>query len=554
MEEDMALKEATLMAAKTLDGLDQSNRSRGSTPDVYKQGSWFGTIARSLAFEQATFFLIATNAVWIGIEVSNNDADSLADADWGFQVVEHLFCFCFSLEWFVRLMAYRRKQDILKDLWFLFDTLLVAFMVIETWVIYFIVMAIQSDQSNQFSSLTMLRLLRLLRVTRITRLMRAMPEMMVMIRGMASATRSVLITLFLLFIMVYVFAVLLVQLTRDSGTYLGREHFDGVLPAMYTLMKDGILPDQGELLEELGRERWYVGVIFFIFVVIATLTIINMLIGILCEVIVRISASEKEKMDIEIVTAKLQSIVAKTLDRNGDNKISRDEFLDISKHPDVCRALKQVGVDARDLVSHTNLIFDAWSDEGEWQERRLDFDGFMQEVLKHRGTNAATIKDITSLRKFVQESVSGLERSAAFGGGGYSQSQLRLSRSNGGESSTANLGEDAERSRPADVHNERAAACVPDAIEELPARMERLENLMEQVLQGQIQIQSIMRERLQPPREQQKQRAPSAGAAARRPHGPGEASTRSRSYESPDPGAEGPKLSRRSDPSLPFCG
>jgi len=50
-----------------------------------------------------------------------------------------IFCIFFCFEWIVRFGAFRRKRDGLKDAWFVFDSVLVTSMVLETWVFTFIV-------------------------------------------------------------------------------------------------------------------------------------------------------------------------------------------------------------------------------------------------------------------------------------------------------------------------------------------------------------------------------------------------------------------------------
>merc|ERR1712176_1283461 len=89
-----------------------------------------------------------------------------------------------------------------KDGWFIFDSLLVAFMVIETWVLAFL-------GGSPLGGLSILRLLRLLRITRMAKLMRAVPELMMIVKGITAATRAVIWTFVLLFVITYTWAILL---------------------------------------------------------------------------------------------------------------------------------------------------------------------------------------------------------------------------------------------------------------------------------------------------------------------------------------------------------
>merc|ERR1712232_1113591 len=98
-----------------------------------KRGIW-QRIARSYEFEILTLLVIGVNALWIAIDTDNNDSDALLNAHWVFQVVENMFCCFFSFELFVRFQSFRNKKYCLKDGWFVFDTILVLLMIIETWV------------------------------------------------------------------------------------------------------------------------------------------------------------------------------------------------------------------------------------------------------------------------------------------------------------------------------------------------------------------------------------------------------------------------------------
>mmetsp|Transcript_48400 Transcript_48400/g.144548 ORF Transcript_48400/g.144548 Transcript_48400/m.144548 type:complete len:517 (-) Transcript_48400:267-1817(-) len=493
-----------------------ANSSRTSIT-LYKseESSCFATVARSATFEHVTLLFIFANAIWIAVEVDNNPEEQLIKSPAIYQVVEHMFCLFFSAEWFVRFMAYRRKKDCLTDMWFIFDSFLLVLMVAETWVLTVVMLVSNGVSGENLSNITVLRLLRLLRLTRITRLMRAMPEMMFMIQGLVSAMRSVAITLFLIMIMVYVFAIMFVQLTREHT--IGGKHFSSVWPAMVTLTVEAILPDQGELLHELSEARWYYGLIFFVFLVLATLTMVNMLIGILCEVACRVSTREKEIMDIEMVEAKLLKIVTESLDYNQDNRISKSEFLDILKNQNACKALHQVGVEATDLVAHADLIYnDDYEDQdsdGSFEEKKLNFNEFMQVILKMRGTNAATIKDITNLKKFIKDDISRLERVVNGGLGvpsrGVSGARRGSSASLIGRASPRDADSSAQlvrsrglgNSEESDSHeppqvaprNQRPSTEGLDSaasaeIRDLSVRMSRVEALLERVLEGQQQM------------------------------------------------------------------
>lgn len=361
--------------------------------DFYKESGWAQLIARSSWFEQVTLVIIAFNAVWISVDTDHNEKEILVEAHPVFQVAEHFFCAFFTLEWLVRFAAFEKKCDGLRDRWFAFDSTLVSMMVVETWVMTAVALLAGSPGGGGLGNASILRVARLLRLTRMARmarLLRAMPELMILVKGMAAAMRSVFFTLFLLVIIMYVFAIAFTQLTADSKL---EKDFRTVPDAMYTLLLYGtLLDDVGSLARRLGEEGPQYSIMFFLFVLLAALTLMNMLIGVLCEVVSAVAATEREEMLVGYVNRKVRQIVEE-LDKDGGGSISKDEFAHILENRDAIGALQDVGVDVVGLVDFADVIFE--------DQEELSFSKFMEVVLQLRGSNTATVKDIVDLRKLV---------------------------------------------------------------------------------------------------------------------------------------------------------
>lgn len=355
-------------------------------------------IARNNIFEMFTLLVIAANAVWIAYDTDYNGAEVLNKAKPIFQIAEHLFCLFFTFEITVRFLAFRRKKDSLTDSWFVFDACLVAMMVAETWIFSLVLLLMgASGNLGNASMLRLLRLFRLSRIARMARLLRSMPELMILMKGIRLATQSVFFTLVLLTLNIYVFAIVFVQMIGDSD--VGEAFFDTVPEAMYTLLSRGALLDSpGKVGDALMTENLVMCVVFYIFILLAALTVLNMLIGILCEVVSAVAAIEKEQITVAMVKQQLQKVVEE-LDENGDMMISKQEFLQILESPVAIAHLAAVGVDVCGLVDLADYIF---SPEGEIHGKlELTFTDFMEVVLSLRGSNSATVKDIVDLRKFI---------------------------------------------------------------------------------------------------------------------------------------------------------
>lgn len=374
--------------------------------DYYKEEGLFQFVARATWFEHITLSVIAINALWIAIDTDHNDAEMLLEAHIVFQVAEHLFCAFFTFEWTARFMSFEKKKNCCRDAWFVFDSMLVFTMVAETWVMT-LVQTLQTGDGGggmgNASILRIARLLRLSRMARMARLLRSMPELMVLIKGMLAATRSVFFTLLLLLLIMYVFAIAFTQLC--AGTDVGKLYFSSVGPAMYSLLVYGaLLDDVSNFANKLGKESYVIAGIFFLFALLAALTVMNMLIGVLCEVVSAVAATEKEEMLVGYVNGKLRQVVD-LMDADGDCQISKNEFVNILENMEASRALHEVGVDVVGLIDFAEFIFQDENSTDAEEERALSFGDFMEVILQLRGTNNATVKDIVDLRKFVRRAL-----------------------------------------------------------------------------------------------------------------------------------------------------
>eukprot|EP00441_Pelagodinium_beii_P037750 CAMPEP_0197633126 /NCGR_PEP_ID=MMETSP1338-20131121/9551_1 /TAXON_ID=43686 ORGANISM="Pelagodinium beii, Strain RCC1491" /NCGR_SAMPLE_ID=MMETSP1338 /ASSEMBLY_ACC=CAM_ASM_000754 /LENGTH=627 /DNA_ID=CAMNT_0043204719 /DNA_START=83 /DNA_END=1963 /DNA_ORIENTATION=- len=374
------------------------------------------TVATNHIFDQFTLGVIAFNAFWIMIDTDLNPASTLLTAHPVFVIAENLFCAYFFFEWTVRFFAFKWKPDGLRDFWFVFDSCLVFSMVGETWILTIILVA--SGETGESAGggggiFRLARLMRLSRMARMIRLLRAFPELLIMIKGMAAAMRSVMFTLILLFVFIYVFGIGFRQLTADTA--VGAMYFNGVFRSMHTLLLDGTLMDNlGGVVEMLGKEGDGIVFVFiwYLFVLMSALTVMNMLIGVLCEIVSAVSASERETIAVAAVRDRLMHIMNDCgIDQDGDGTISKEEFSTMLQVPEATRALSECGVDIYSLIDNMDFIFEsanptATTADG---EKSLSFLDFLDLILALRGSNLATVKDIVDLRKQVKVSFDNLK-------------------------------------------------------------------------------------------------------------------------------------------------
>jgi hypothetical protein len=402
--------------------------------DKYKKTGIVQRIAKNPVFDGLTLTVITANAFWIGFDTNSNHAEVISDAYPVFMYGENFFAWYFTFEVILRFMAFEAKIDCLRDGWFKFDSLLVSLMLFETW---FMPLAL-SGNGGGFGGLSILRLLRLLRLTRMARLMRQFPELMIMIQGMVAAGRSVTSTLVLLIITLYVFAIVFMQMFGDPELYPVVAEQYGSLPmsAFYLFMGgtlcDDITGRMGDLRDETGMSG--IG-LFALYVLISAFTVLNMLIGVLCEVVTATADEEGRKAKV----ARVQEMIGPVfdeIDQDGTMTVSRKEFEELSKNTDVIEAFAEVGIDVDHVVALADTLFEPPETDASVQERasratqlrkksgdgfdnesngeeepskELSFDEFVEFLVRTSPDNKASVMDLADLRQVLRVMVRGVD-------------------------------------------------------------------------------------------------------------------------------------------------
>jgi len=369
--------------------------------DMYSDRGVWQLVARHQIFDVLSLTVICLNALWLAVETDYNDEALLVNADTPFIVVENFFCAFFVGELLIRFMAFRVKADIFKDNWFLFDSGLVFFMAFETWILSFIVWASGGSFGASSSSTSVLRVVRLFRMTRaarVARLLKAVPELMVIGRGIVIVARTVLVIMCLLVMIVYTFSIVFTQLAK--GTNLEHTICSDILTTMSTLLLGGIFPDFKPTTDDMAAEDFFFAVFFFMFVLLAYATIMNMLIGVLVEVVAVVASVEKETNQVAAVKRVLQKW-APGGDSDGDGLIDVNEFKNMLNKDGCAKDLHDVGVDAIALIDHADFIYR--------DKDSLTFSEMLTVVLGLRGRNDTKVQDLVQMRKFLHGEILRIE-------------------------------------------------------------------------------------------------------------------------------------------------
>jgi len=377
-------------ADEVKDGITRlvSKGVRTTTNDRYDTTGLWQKIARHHVFEHVTLGVIALNAIWMAVDTDWNKAETLPEAGAIFQVMEHAFCTYFSVELFIRFRAFHRKVECCYDSWFVFDSLLVILMVSETWLLLIISSLMNVEAKFPLGNTALLRLVRLLRLSRLLKMLKSMPELQVLVKAMVTAMKSVLYVMCIFLGVLYVFGILCTQLSVDTA--MGQMFFGNVLHSMYSLMVYATFLDEvSHFMDNIRAESIPVLIVVFLFIAIGCCTLLNMLLGVLCEVISEVSAEEVEKMQRALVAEQIWR-VALILDNNSNGRVSATEFQDIFQNAEALQSLENVGIDPLDVVDCAAILFE--NENG--QEVDLPFDAFMEAVFELRSTNEAKLKDV----------------------------------------------------------------------------------------------------------------------------------------------------------------
>jgi hypothetical protein len=192
------------------------------------------------------------------------------------------------------------------------------------------------------------------------KLMRFFPELQIIVKGMVAAVRSVACTGVLLIGILYVWAILFTSeyhqgdKTQEEVAGTAEELFGNMGRSMRHLFIMGtILDDITLCCNSIRRsEKLTMLAAFIIFVLISSFTMLNMLIGILCEVVCATGEGERNKNTEAHVREAITTLFTK-MDNDGNGEITREEFLNMKRDKNVMKALSELEVKPKHFEMYT---------------------------------------------------------------------------------------------------------------------------------------------------------------------------------------------------------
>jgi len=266
----------------------------------------------------------------------------------------------------------------------------------ETWVFPVIFSIIGGSLTLPTAPL---RLLRLMRLSRLVRLIKNLPELLTMFKGMFVASRAVGASMLMVLLLLYVFGIIIhMGLSSEEGL----EDLFGSLPrCMWTLLIQGtFMDDVGATLTDLldrGKLNTVLSTcVFLLFILLSATTVMNMLIGVLCEVVSKVAQSEQDEAAI---TAMKETILVelKTFDDDGNCMISKAELEQVMSSPRAISVLRSIEVDTDCLETLKQMLFWNRPDGAEVHIERI-----MELLLNYRGNLHTTVKHLVDAQAFTR--------------------------------------------------------------------------------------------------------------------------------------------------------
>ena len=220
----------------------------------------FYTLKESRLFQNLVISIIIFNAFTIGF----NTYDLSEFSKNIINLLDYSITIFFVIEILIRFIGEPKKINFFKNGWNLFDSTIVLISLIPI--------------PNNSSFL----LLRLLRVFRILRIISVIPELKLIIEALLGSVKRVFYVGLLLFIILYIYATIgSILFSNDIP-----QRWSDVGVSMITLFQVLTLSSWEQVMLPLQEIYWWAWIYFFSFIIICGITMLNLLIAILVDVVI----------------------------------------------------------------------------------------------------------------------------------------------------------------------------------------------------------------------------------------------------------------------------
>ena len=228
---------------------------------IFVMVSFFSNIKDNRLFQFSVVTIIILNAILIGATTYKLDPLFLEIIHF----LDYVITIFFVIEILIRFIGEPIKSNFFKDGWNIFDTIIVTISLIPI--------------PNNSSFLV----LRLLRVFRVLRLISVIPELKQIIEAILQSIKRVFFVSLLLFIILYIYATMgAILFSEDEPSRWGDL---GI--SLITLFQVLTLSSWETVMLPLQEIYWWSWIYFFSFIIICAITILNLVIAILVDVVIQ---------------------------------------------------------------------------------------------------------------------------------------------------------------------------------------------------------------------------------------------------------------------------
>ena len=220
----------------------------------------FFELKESQLFQYLVLGIIIFNAFTIGI--TTYDLSSFTKNI--INMLDYFITIFFLVEILIRFIGEPNKKNFFKSGWNIFDTLIVLISLIP----------IPSSSSYL--------LLRLLRVFRVLRIISIIPELKLIIEALIGSVKRVFYVSLLLFIILYIYATIGSILFSNDIPH----RWNDLGVSMITLFQVLTLSSWEQVMLPLQEVYWWAWIYFFSFIIICGITMLNLLIAVLVDVVI----------------------------------------------------------------------------------------------------------------------------------------------------------------------------------------------------------------------------------------------------------------------------
>lgn len=360
---------------------------------MYKDVGWCVEVATHPYFRALTLAVVLFSVLWIAVETNYVKSEDLFGTPFVFSVVDMVLCAFFSFEVAVRIGAIQRKRVILRGPFLMLDISLVFITAWETWVQ--VLCNIYKGRAHehgsvQWLSLRVIRMARVLRVARSRRFTEIMPELMTFVDGMKFGLRAVATSMLMLMCVIYVFGIAFTQLLGDTET--GKGCFETVLTSMHFLFITALCSIDKNFILKMLDAGWLYWFLWLSFLLIANLTIMRMLTGVIMNQTNAVNANWKDQSKKLAMEQQLLDVLSQ-LDADNNGVVSESEFRVLFQNTGLLEQLSNLEVDIHTFLEETLR---------NWPNGDVFISYIVEKAFAYRGSNTATFKDILETRRFIE--------------------------------------------------------------------------------------------------------------------------------------------------------